>query len=65
MNYARINTLTFASEEAGNTVQAHYVETAAAEPPPKVPPQWALHREKVSGGVAYRLFNNERAEVSG
>ena len=30
MNYARINTLTFASEEAGNTVQAHYVETAAA-----------------------------------
>ena len=29
MNYARINTLTFASEEGGNTVQAHYAETAA------------------------------------
>lgn len=41
-----------------------YVETAAAEPPPYVPEQWALHREKVSGGVAYRLFSNERAEVS-
>jgi 16S rRNA (guanine966-N2)-methyltransferase len=40
-----------------------YVETSATDPSPNVPAQWALHREKVSGGVAYRLFNNERAEV--
>lgn len=33
-----------------------YVETAADEPAPPVPASWELHREKVSGGVAYRLF---------
>lgn len=40
-----------------------YVETASTEPPPSVPAQWALHREKVSGTVAYRLFSNESAAV--
>ncbi|CAA0115623.1 Ribosomal RNA small subunit methyltransferase D [Halioglobus japonicus] len=35
-----------------------YVETAATEPSPEVPPQWTLHREKFSSGVAYRLFSN-------
>jgi 16S rRNA (guanine966-N2)-methyltransferase len=33
-----------------------YIETAATEPPPNIPPRWTLHREKVSGGVSYRLF---------
>lgn len=33
-----------------------YVETAASEPCPPVPPGWKLHREKRAGGVAYRLF---------
>lgn len=33
-----------------------YIETAATEPPPDVPPGWAAHRDKVAGGVAYRLF---------
>jgi 16S rRNA (guanine966-N2)-methyltransferase len=33
-----------------------YVETAATAPPPAFPASWSLHREKVSGGVAYRLF---------
>ena len=33
-----------------------YVETGAKEPAPKVPDDWDLHREKVSGGVAYRLY---------
>jgi 16S rRNA (guanine966-N2)-methyltransferase len=34
-----------------------YIETASTEPPPAVPRQWTLHREKVSSGVAYRLFS--------
>jgi len=38
-----------------------YVETGATEAPPRVPPNWTLHREKVSGGVAYRLFIVGRA----
>jgi 16S rRNA (guanine966-N2)-methyltransferase len=33
-----------------------YVETGAMEPAPKVPDDWGLHREKVSGGVAYHLY---------
>lgn len=33
-----------------------YVEMGAAEPSPQVPASWNLHREKISGGVAYRLF---------
>jgi 16S rRNA (guanine966-N2)-methyltransferase len=33
-----------------------YGETAANEPTPNTPPSWALHRERSSGGVAYRLF---------
>jgi len=33
-----------------------YVETAASEPPPMAPPGWSLHRDKTTGGVAYRLF---------
>jgi 16S rRNA (guanine966-N2)-methyltransferase len=39
-----------------------YVETEATEPPQKIPPGWSLHREKVSGGVAYRLFKVSRSE---
>jgi 16S rRNA (guanine966-N2)-methyltransferase len=39
-----------------------YVETGADEPPPRVPPTWNLYREKVSGGVAYRLFRVGQAE---
>lgn len=33
-----------------------YIETAAAEEPPTVPPHWVLHRDKVAGDVAYRLY---------
>lgn len=33
-----------------------YVETARDAPPPVVPPQWALHREKHAGQVSYRLY---------
>ena len=33
-----------------------YIETAAGDPCPAVPPRWSLHREKTAGGVAYRLF---------
>ena len=33
-----------------------YIETAARDPAPKVPPNWRLHREKEAGEVAYRLF---------
>jgi 16S rRNA (guanine966-N2)-methyltransferase len=33
-----------------------YIESSAAEPCPSVPNHWTLHREKISGGVAYRLF---------
>jgi len=33
-----------------------YVEWAASEPPPMSPPGWSLHRDKTTGGVAYRLF---------
>jgi 16S rRNA (guanine966-N2)-methyltransferase len=33
-----------------------YIEMGAAELAPKVPSNWELHREKVSGEVAYRLF---------
>ena len=34
-----------------------YVETAAMDSPPEVPANWRVHREKVAGGVAYRLFS--------
>ncbi|MEZ5502073.1 MAG: 16S rRNA (guanine(966)-N(2))-methyltransferase RsmD [Halioglobus sp.] len=34
-----------------------YIESGADEPPPVVPPSWKLHREKISGGVTYRLFD--------
>lgn len=40
-----------------------YIETASTEPPPSVPPQWALHREKVSGGVTYRLFRTTETDA--
>ena len=33
-----------------------YVESAAADPPPEVPANWSLHRDKRAGGVAYRLY---------
>jgi 16S rRNA (guanine966-N2)-methyltransferase len=41
-----------------------YVEMGATEPPPGVPPTWSLYREKVSGGVVYRLFRVGRTENS-
>ena len=34
-----------------------YVETGAMEPPAKVPLGWKIHRQKVAGSVAYRLFS--------
>ena len=33
-----------------------YIETTAGEPPPAVPAHWFLHRDKVAGDVAYRLY---------
>ena len=42
-----------------------YVEMGATEPAPLVPPGWNLHREKFSGGVAYRLFCVGRAKDPG
>lgn len=33
-----------------------YVESAAREPTPTVPTTWQLHREKIAGEVAFRLF---------
>jgi len=33
-----------------------YVETDARAPAPQAPAGWHLHRDKVAGGVAYRLF---------
>jgi 16S rRNA (guanine966-N2)-methyltransferase len=39
-----------------------YIETGAKEPAPEVPVDWHPHREKISGGVAYRLFINSTTE---
>jgi 16S rRNA (guanine966-N2)-methyltransferase len=33
-----------------------YVEMGVTQPQPSVPPTWSQYREKVSGGVVYRLF---------
>ncbi len=33
-----------------------YVETGNAEAAPQLPANWDCHREKVAGGVAYRLY---------
>ena len=33
-----------------------YLETGADETLPELPPSWSTHREKVAGGVAYRLL---------
>ncbi|NND68930.1 MAG: 16S rRNA (guanine(966)-N(2))-methyltransferase RsmD [Halioglobus sp.] len=33
-----------------------YIESADHEPPPEVPPNWSLHRDKSAGDVAYRLY---------
>lgn len=35
-----------------------YVEMAATESSPTFPSGWHLHREKMAGGVTYRLFDN-------
>lgn len=35
-----------------------YVETGARDPEPEVPADWRPHRQKVAGGVVYRLFVN-------
>jgi 16S rRNA (guanine966-N2)-methyltransferase len=39
-----------------------YIESEAKGPPPQVPSGWNLHRDKVSGGVAYRLFSVNSAD---
>jgi 16S rRNA (guanine966-N2)-methyltransferase len=39
-----------------------YVEMAATEAYPKLPPEWSLHREKVAGSVMYRLFDCDRTD---
>lgn len=36
-----------------------YLEKAAGSPPPAVPPQWRLHRDKTAGDVVYRLYHCE------
>ncbi|MEW7312804.1 16S rRNA (guanine(966)-N(2))-methyltransferase [Buttiauxella gaviniae] len=36
-----------------------YVESEVENGMPAVPTSWSLHREKVAGQVAYRLFNRE------
>lgn len=36
-----------------------YVETAATEASPTFPSVWNLRREKIAGGVVYRLFDND------
>jgi 16S rRNA (guanine966-N2)-methyltransferase len=39
-----------------------YIETGAKEAAPTVPANWHPHREKISGGVAYRLYINSTME---
>ncbi len=34
-----------------------YVEMGATQPPPNIPSEWSLHREKHAGRVTYRLFS--------
>jgi 16S rRNA (guanine966-N2)-methyltransferase len=36
-----------------------YVESEVENGMPAVPASWSLHREKVAGQVAYRLFSRE------
>lgn len=36
-----------------------YIETAADETLPPLPPNWRLHRDRTAGRVAYRLFARE------
>jgi 16S rRNA (guanine966-N2)-methyltransferase len=36
-----------------------YIEMAAQEPAPTVPSNWRLHRERMAGEVAYRLFERQ------
>lgn len=40
-----------------------YVEMAASEPLPELPVDWALYRDKIAGGVAYRLFVVGREQI--
>jgi 16S rRNA (guanine966-N2)-methyltransferase len=40
-----------------------YIEMAAVEPAPELPSGWSVHREKKSGGVAYRLLNAGTARI--
>lgn len=39
-----------------------YIESQAKDPPPQVPPGWSLRRDKVAGGVAYRLYSVDRTD---
>jgi 16S rRNA (guanine966-N2)-methyltransferase len=41
-----------------------YVEMATTEPCPQAPANWTLHRDKIAGGVAYRLFTVEPAPAA-
>jgi len=41
-----------------------YVESEVENGPPVVPATWALHREKIAGQVAYRLFIRETQGVA-
>ena len=41
-----------------------YVESDARSPAPEAPVGWHLHRHKVAGGVAYRLYRIEGEESS-
>lgn len=34
-----------------------YLETGTGEPPPAIPDDWQLHRDKVAGGVRYQLYH--------
>ena len=35
-----------------------YLECGVAEAAPELPPGWLLHREKLAGQVAYRLYQS-------
>lgn len=42
-----------------------YIEHESELPPPAVPADWVLHREKAAGQVCYRLYRVEQAPTDG
>ncbi len=40
-----------------------YIEAAVSGPVLELPPEWSLHRDKISGGVAYRLFKSAKGAL--